>query len=451
MTDVAARRGVEPPPVLMLSPRALLSSLVSFEALVVLYMFAGLYKEDPRFAWIPFDPTSLFFGLSVVVGILILVLSPIAKRGLFPVFAGLLLVIWFGVSLGWSPSRVYGPDKVFFMATLGLWGLVAGAMIIAPDRTRVRRLCALLVLASVVAALEAVSLYLAGAGQRLAVGSGSYLALGRLCGLGATVVFAGWLTARSRFGVFGLVCLALFLLFGFVLAVGGGRGPMLATAGGLFVPLLVGIRLGGRGLRVAGYQKAGLGLVVLAAVALTVWVQTSEQTPETLRRLERIIASEDIGDSAEARAEYYQLAPALWAEAPLLGHGAGSWPLLTGWPDLARYPHNLFAEVAVEGGAIGLALLLGLLAVALNPVSFTRLRADPLAMVALMLFVNAFLNAMVSGDLPGNRVMFLFLGLLTLFALPQTESRPRLVTFLRRPPPAAVPRESLQAAPGRRP
>ena len=205
MTDVAARRGVEPPPVLMLSPRALLSSLVSFEALVVLYMFAGLYKEDPRFAWIPFDPTSLFFGLSVVVGILILVLSPIVKRGLFPVFAGLLLVIWFGVSLGWSPSRVYGPDKVFFMATLGLWGLVAGAMIIAPDRTRVRRLCALLVLASVVAALEAVSLYLAGAGQRLAVGSGSYLALGRLCGLGATVVFAGWLNPMSRVGVVGRV------------------------------------------------------------------------------------------------------------------------------------------------------------------------------------------------------------------------------------------------------
>jgi O-antigen ligase len=426
---------------LPLSARTVVASLVSFEALVVLYMFAGLYKEDPRFAWIPFDPTGLFFAASVIAGALILVMKPIFKRGLYPVFACLLLVVWFRVSLAWTPSRVYGPDKVFAMTTLVLWGLAAGAMIIAPDRTRLRRLFIVLVLAATAAAIAGVSLFLESGGGLLRVGGGNYILLGRLCGLGEVIVFVAWLFARRRFGFFGLTCIGLFGLFICALLIGGGRGPLLATVGALIVPLILGVRPSVRGLRIARYQGPALGFAVVAVGALVVWVQTSDRTPETLRRLEVIIRGDGLGRSAEARLDHYELAPGLWGEAPILGHGAGSWPLITNQGELPHHPHNLFAEVAVEGGLVGLVLLLALFAVALRPVSLARARGDPLAMCALMLFVNAFLNAMVSADIPQNRALFLLLGTLTVFALPQNQAQLQPASFLRRPraaPPATA-------------
>jgi hypothetical protein len=50
------------------------------EALMVLYVFAGIYKGDPRFAWMPVDPTGLFLALSVVIGSFIIVFNPISQE-----------------------------------------------------------------------------------------------------------------------------------------------------------------------------------------------------------------------------------------------------------------------------------------------------------------------------------------------------------------------------------
>jgi O-antigen ligase len=419
MTSTALVRAPGDVPVLPPSLRAALLSPLSFEAVVTLYMFAGMYKGDPRFAWIPVDPTVLFFALSILIGTLILVSKPLFRPGLPAVVAGLALVTWFAISLLWSPSQIYGPDKVFFMATLALWGLIAGAMIIAPDRTRLRRLFAVLVLASLVAALEAIAVYLEAGGGRLWVGSGNYLLLGRLCGLGAEVVFVAWLFMRRRFALYGLVCLGLFGLFGFVLIIGGGRGPLIATVASLLLTLVAGVRTSRHGLRLAAYEAPAIALGLFALGALTVWITSSEQMPETLSRLEPLAEGAGLDSSAQSRVDHYETALGLWNDAPVLGHGAGSWPLLVGRPDAVGYPHNIFAEAAVEGGVIGLVLLAGLLMIALRPVSFAKVRRDPLSMCVLMLFINGFVNAMVSGDLPGNRVLFLLIGTLSALALPQ--------------------------------
>jgi hypothetical protein len=60
---------------------------------------------------------------------------------------------------------------------------------------------------------------------------------------------------------------------------------------------------------------------------------------------------------------------------------------------------------------------LALLWVALRRGSFERLRCDPQALCAMMLFAAALLGAMTSSDLPGNRLMFMMLGVLALFAM----------------------------------
>ena len=71
----------------------------------------------------------------------------------------------------------------------------------------------------------------------------------------------------------------------------------------------------------------------------------------------------------------------------------------------------------MENGIVGLILFLVVLAVALRPVSLARMRRDPQALCAMMLFLGALPNAMTTGDLPGNRAVFMMLGVLALFAV----------------------------------
>jgi len=56
------------------------------------------------------------------------------------------------------------------------------------------------------------------------------------------------------------------------------------------------------------------------------------------------------GLSTTERLEQYSLAENLFFQSPLLGVGAKGFEQLTGW----GYPHNIFIEVAVENGLIGL-------------------------------------------------------------------------------------------------
>lgn len=107
----------------LLSPRALLGSLVSFEALLVFYMFAGIYEEDPRFEWMPADPTGLFFVKSVVPGSFIILRNPIYNKGLPVVFVMVCLVTWFSFSLLWSQSRNIRTGKGILDGDVGALGV----------------------------------------------------------------------------------------------------------------------------------------------------------------------------------------------------------------------------------------------------------------------------------------------------------------------------------------
>jgi O-antigen ligase len=403
-------------PILLLAPRQVLASLVSFEALLVFYLFAGLYKEDPRFAWIPLDPTALLFAMSVVVGGFIILLSPIHKKSLPVVMAMACLVAWFLFSLLWSGSRIYGPSKVFFMGTLASWAVIAGALIIAPDPERTRRLFTVLLLLGLWVGVEVVWIYLEAGGQagRIYFGEASYLMLGRLCGLGALVALAAWLYGRGGSG--GWLCLALFVILGFVLAIGGGRGPLIATVVPLLIPVALGIRLTTRKILYSPTQLSVLALLLALSTGFIVYGEVTGHQLATFDRLERL-AEGDFSGSAAIRGDLYTEASGVWVQAPVFGHGAGGWTAATGRPDETRYPHNIVAELLVEGGIVGLVLFVALVATALRGISFERLRRDPQAVCALMLFTNGLLNAMVSSDLPGNRAMFLAIGLLALLAV----------------------------------
>lgn len=414
--------GVPKQPVLDLSPRELLSALVSFEALFVLFLFAGRYKADPRFAWVPVDLTVLFFLLSALAGMLILMrMRRIPRQGFAVVIAAVCFTVWMAASLAWTPGWAYAIEKTQRFAVLTLFAVGAGALIIAPDPARVRRFFLLIVMLGLWMATEALIVYVnTPSAWFIYVLGGGYLGLGRVCGLAALVVLAAWLLDRNG-PVRHLLLLGLFGMFGYVLLIGGGRGPLLATGLVLLVPLLVGLRIAPEGVLVKRFQFLLLGLILAAAAALT-YLATSTELTMTLYRFMRLFGGIAYEPSANERANRFMTTLNDWERAPVFGHGIGSWPVLHGFPDEQHYIHNLFFEVVSELGLVGLVLFLVLLAISLRQLSHARLRAEPLLMGVLMLTINAFLNAMVTGDLNENRVLFALFGMLAIPA-PQTARR----------------------------
>jgi O-antigen ligase len=408
------------------SPRAILGSVFSFEALLVLYMFAGIYKGDPRFAWIPVDPTGLFFALSVLVGGWIIIWKGIPKKSCPTIFAMLAFVVWWAATLSWSPSEVYGPSKVLYLATLALWGLIAGALIIAPNPERVRRLLTLVLLLAIWVGIESLLIYIDNpgglfVGKRQDRALGSYQHIGRAAGFGALIVFTAWLFCR-RASSTSVVLIVLFGALFFVVAIAGGKGHVLATSACILLTLLLGLRVTGRKILYKRYGVSIIWLVSALIAGLSIYVAATGQTPKSLERLAGMIEGGVLQGTAAYRVRDYEHVFKFWPGAPLLGHGAGSWTILEHGVDEQDNPHNMFLEVLLEAGVVGLLIVVALLSTALHPISLGRLRNDPLRLCTFMLFVHAFIHAMVGGDVAENRIMFMLLGLLVVFRAPKDAS-----------------------------
>ena len=404
----------------------------SFETAFVLFIFAAAYKGDPRFAWFPGDMTVAFFGLSAAAS-----LVPLLRGSLFylpgmkSVCAGGILVLWIAASVAWSPSKIYAHEKLTLVAAGNLWCLIATAMIIGSSRARVWRF---LILLLVFGMGLAVDYAIVSAGDpairhidEFRTISENYLTVGRLVGLAALVAFALWLHSPPR-SMQGALLLAAFALCGYVLLKGGGRNPAAAVAVCMLVPILLSFRLPRARLVISRRILASLGLIVVLGGGVTYLAMSGmsgESSLRTLQRFDKLVSEQGGGRSAAARAANWQHAVAYWAERPLVGHGVGAWPILNLGRDKSAYPHNLILELLVEVGLIGVVLFAALMLVATRRVSLQRLREDPSLMCVLMLCLNAFVNAMTSGDLADNRNLFTMLGLLAMVPL----TRPNIPAF----------------------
>ena len=240
-----------------------------------------------------------------------------------------------------------------------------------------------------------------------------YLGLGRLIGPGVLIILAYWsFGARNAFRKGAAIVLAATLAL--ALLVVGARAPLLATALAAFVPALVGLRLAAARLTLQRTAAAWWVLLILCGIVLGLLISTGN-VPLTITRLSVLI---DTDSGGWRRLEMYQAALSMWAERPLLGYGIGAWPLVTRAMDVRSYPHNLILEILAELGLVGLLLFGGLSLWALRGLgSAYTVRHDVLRLVILMLFVNAFLNSMSTGDLSDNRLVF---GMLAVMSFPKS-------------------------------
>ncbi len=389
------------------------------ELLFVLFLFAGRFKTDPRFDWIPVDATAALFVLSVLAGVVVLL-----RRGRGPHLSGTLLAVvglgfvaWATASYAWSVGGPYAEQKALYIATLTYWPLVAAALVFAPERRRVERLFLMILLFGLWLVVESAVAYLQAGGTGLLQVLGSnYLGVGRVLGPAFLIALTYRLLGNSTGLERRLLEASVVSTFAILLVL-GGRGPLLATLVGALPLFFLSSRVSQSfQLKVRHYARS-LSLVAVAAVAGVGWLLVSGRVTTTLLRL-MVLFDPGGGSSATQRVLRYQAAIPLWEQHPLVGQGIGSWPVLVRGVELRDYPHNILLEVLTETGIVGAVLFAVLVGAALALLGRVRdLRVDPLRMLVLMLFLNTGFNAMLSGDIPDNRYLFAMMGLMALSSI----------------------------------
>lgn len=209
----------------------------------------------------------------------------------------------------------------------------------------------------------------------------------------------------------------------------GSRGPVVA----MLILGLVGIATHLTRARAVNWRLMGaiVGLIVISFVVLSVAVAAlPAQSTARFSALGDLVQDTFAGglDSGSAdvstggRIALFQLAVTLFQENPILGVGTAGYEALSPGilgPDAgAAYPHNALLQIATEQGLIGVALFVGIVAIAL-----TR-RLDPggaaLAIRAMFLFL--LLEAMVSGDIFSDRTTWGLMMLLLMIEVPAVKA-----------------------------
>ena len=161
--------------------------------------------------------------------------------------------------------------------------------------------------------------------------------------------------------------------------------------------------------------------IVVPAVGLA-WILF--QTASTELLVERLDPAKILESIAyRERQQSWATAWEAFTAAPLLGHGPGGFAWIHHF-GARTYPHNIALEIASEAGAVGLALLGGLLWITVRRIWTLCRSGAPLtanAWFAIGFFFFALIGAMSVGDLIRNHFLFFAIGMVagcTSLALP---------------------------------
>lgn len=372
--------------------------LVGPVALAVL-AYSGQLGASSILGWVPGNVTLISWAVVVVA----FALSVFSRRW---------VSLWTAVPLGlWLlflfPAIQFIPGDYQDQKMVGLlmFGLVSVIASFELLRLHVQRVAFLAVLATFGIAAGVLTLVW---GERAAIAAGlsanvllldgaNTIGTARLAGTGALILIAAAVViGRGRLGRrVGFIVAGLGLLV--VMVATGSRGPLAGIIVGITALILLVPAMRGR--RVWSLILLGLG--TLAAYA---WA-SSRGYVSSGRAFAWLAGERDT--STQAREHLWDVAVDHTSRNPI-GTGWGGFTSVDGVPPGLSYPHNLFLEVYVEAGwLIGTAVLVF---VAASLWRLMRRSGEPVAAIMFVLAAFAVANAMVSGDINDNRLLWILLG-----------------------------------------
>lgn len=392
------------------------ATLFSFEAIVALYLYSNVFQI--LLPPLPVDTTVVLFVLSVGCGGLVILKEGVYLRGFYLTVAFLPYLLWAALSLAWTPSRQLVYENLQLLATVDLWMLIVGAMILAHKRARMLRFLALCAALSLIVAAIGLYVYFVYGSFKYAgwdVGR-VYNEWGRAVATGAIVLLVLFL--RSRLGsVRQLLLGGLLGLCALFVFVGSSRSALLVLAVPTLLFMAVNLAPSGqRGIALSRAQLLLLMVVAAVVTVVTVMISSGYQI-DTINRLLKIFTQAENTDliMGANRFDYFGAAWQYFAQSPLIGHGVRSFTVMHRGIEMEGVqPHNIFLELLSDTGLVGFAAFGLLLALALRPLTLRRLRTDPVLLCVAMLFTGRFTAAMFGQDLCFQNMLFLTIGLLAL-------------------------------------
>jgi hypothetical protein len=373
--------------------------------------------------WTPYLPIGLQY-LALLTGA-VLALSSLAQQQRLgelarqPVLrAAAALWLWLALSALWSPAPAHAIISHLWMYALPL--LVAPLVLALPPRAAKQALLHFVVASTGVAIAEwlAMSGLLPGrvgtrpivdvwGNQRIAFS----LQLALACALAAHAALTAT-SSRKRMlaGLAALICLA-------------GLAAQDRRTGMLGAPLLLAV-LALLHPRNPWRRAALLCTIVLATLAIGLASPNVRQRfDEGAAELQAYRADAEVSTSWGMRARMLEITALLIREHPLFGHGVGSWvsrwrAQVDGQPTLLAHttPHSEYLLLAMQGGAVALALAALAWALALRAIHRRGSAAVPALLVLVAITWAGFFNVVL-------RDAKFALALLGLFALAWAGSR----------------------------
>ncbi len=385
--------------------------ILSFEFFFVLFIFAGRFKGYAGISHIneAIDITLATCILSIIAsGFVWLRHTPqIDRRTLNYLIIYIALLVLATSSYMVGSHGIDSTFKIKRFLVFTSWSLLA-PIIACRNKESLTRLVTLILVFSTVAAADSIIRFVVEGGKWVGVFGleEGYQGLGRLTGLGLSMILMPLIFGGRKSGWFLYLAISAILYAGIVVSVTRQAFVGIAVVGCFIVYCQLSLK---------GIESFRLRYIVILfcaiATLLGVW-WGFEQTTKASWHLYRISTLFDPHTLAQSgRWEVWDAALQLSLEKPLLGAGFGDFRTSSGLGRVS-HPHNLFLESFSELGVGGLLLISILVGVPLLLCRRVLRWSDPIGLSLASGFLFLFSCAMFSGDLASNRLMFTFSGVL---------------------------------------
>jgi O-antigen ligase len=256
---------------------------------------------------------------------------------------------------------------------------------------------------------------------------------GWLVGMGVLVVlFFPLFESEAKQRVFVLAAIPLFV--GGLVA-SAARGPVVVVLLMGLIRLVLWFREG------KGHMAVALVMLVVAGGSVAFLALQGASKGKYVNKTEELIGlleGDETRGSATMRLSFYETALKAIPDAPVLGRGIGSWSVLYFGRDERDYPHNIFLEVAVEQGLLGLGLLCLFFTWVGQSILWLWKQTKSQYTVLGVMILFCLGVAMFSGDLDDNRLLWFWIGMTMAICrtvmLYQLEHAPAIVEGVRPAP-----------------
>lgn len=386
--------------------KKIVSYVISAELLFAIFLLGGAFKETVN---IPVDLTVLTLVLTFIIAIKRVSKNPVLTKN------AVSILMWFGLfvllmvlSMFYTESPNYYLEKVSKFLLITSWAFLAPFFLLN-NRESLKKFIYALAAMSVIASVVIVKNYFTYSTMFVGLSGENYLNSARLIGVGSLSLLVIYLFHTGLEKKKKVMVLILMLMTLIALTITGSRMPVIAFVITFSVMMFFGVKIRRNSVHFTKPVKS-IFIVGVGMIPALYFIKDMSFAKTLFSRLS-VLTQEDMGASAGARADRFSEALSMMGENFLIGKGIGSYGVNYTGVDTRNYAHNIFLEIGSELGVIGLItfslMLVGVLVKNLSVIK----SSDFLNVWVFSALAYFMLNAMVSGDLNDNRILFAMLGI----------------------------------------